>query len=167
MEQADSALHSKEFFGALGECQVISLLRRLGRDYHIFNDIRLVAERAYRFEEQWLQSAQIDHLVVGPNGVFVIETKLWGRKSTADESLFDPRMQVKRAGYLAYKELGCSVTSIVAAVREMPRQTRVQKVWVLRAADLPGFIRKWRGSVDVRRVVDHLRHADFDEDVPF
>jgi len=167
LEQADSALHSKEYFGALGECQVIGLLRRLGPDYHLFNDIRLVAQRAYHFEEQWLQSAQIDHLVVGPNGVFVLETKSWGRKSVADESFFDPRMQVKRAGYLAYKELGCSVASIVVAVREMPRQSRVQKVWVLRAAELPGFIRRWKGSVDVARIVNHLRGFETDQDVPF
>lgn len=44
------------------------LERGLDNDYFIINDVDLVFGR---------KKSQIDHIVVGPNGVFVIETKNW------------------------------------------------------------------------------------------
>lgn len=55
--------------GLRGEAQTTrKLADTLDNSYHVFNDILL---------RQGLGRAQIDHLVVGPRGIFVIETKNW------------------------------------------------------------------------------------------
>ena len=57
--------------GQYGENKVRKVLRGLGNEYTVFNDIRLPAPRG--------KSTQIDHLVVSPYGVTVIETKNWSK----------------------------------------------------------------------------------------
>jgi Nuclease-related domain len=53
--------------GAAGERQTARLLDRLGRDgYVIFHDLAMPDS-----------TANLDHLVVGPSGVFVIDSKQW------------------------------------------------------------------------------------------
>jgi hypothetical protein len=53
--------------GARGERQTARLLDRLGRDgYRVFHDLAMPGS-----------PANIDHLVVGPSGVFVIDSKQW------------------------------------------------------------------------------------------
>jgi hypothetical protein len=53
--------------GAHGERQTARLLDRLGRDgYQVFHDLAMPGS-----------PANIDHLVVGPSGVFVIDSKQW------------------------------------------------------------------------------------------
>jgi hypothetical protein len=53
--------------GAAGERQTARLLDRLGRDgYQVFHDLAMPGS-----------PANIDHLVVGPSGVFVIDSKQW------------------------------------------------------------------------------------------
>jgi hypothetical protein len=67
------------FKGARGEEIVAVLLAALPRGYHVFHDV-LVG-----------RAGGIDHVVVGPNGVFVIETKCWAGAVTfeAGEILAD------------------------------------------------------------------------------
>ena len=50
--------------GAKGEENVAKCLKHLGDRYHVFHDVMLQGKRG-----------DIDHVVVGSNGVFVIETK--------------------------------------------------------------------------------------------
>jgi Nuclease-related domain len=53
--------------GSHGERQTARLLDRLGRDgYVVFHDLAMPDS-----------PANVDHLVLGPSGVFVIDTKLW------------------------------------------------------------------------------------------
>jgi hypothetical protein len=53
--------------GAIGERRTARLLRRLSRDgYSVFHDLALPAS-----------PANVDHLVIGPTGVFVIDSKQW------------------------------------------------------------------------------------------
>ena len=53
--------------GAHGERQTARLLDRLGRDgYVVFHDLAMPGS-----------PANVDHLVVGPSGVFVIDSKQW------------------------------------------------------------------------------------------
>ena len=47
-------------------------------------------------------SFQIDHEVVGPGGVFVIETKHWGKESISNRELFSPVQQIRRSGHALY-----------------------------------------------------------------
>jgi hypothetical protein len=65
--------HVERFFkGARGEEKVAGILAGLPDGYHVFNDVSSAA-------------GQIDHVVVGPAGVFAVETKNWrGRVSVED-----------------------------------------------------------------------------------
>lgn len=66
--------HIERFYkGARGEERVAQLLRELPDRYHIFNDF--VAEGHH-----------VDHVVVGPAGVFAVETKNWSGNVTIEDN---------------------------------------------------------------------------------
>lgn len=68
-----------DFLGAglKGEAEVAKLLAEgLDNDYYVYNDITV---------RSGFRRAQVDHLVVGPCGVVVIETKNWRGRITGDE----------------------------------------------------------------------------------
>ncbi|MCQ2367633.1 MAG: NERD domain-containing protein [Kiritimatiellae bacterium] len=80
------------FIGARGEERVSGLLMKLPDSYHIFNDF--VVGRKH-----------VDHVVVGPSGVFAVETKCWAGKVTIEDGFVlvngklpdrSPLAQVKR-----------------------------------------------------------------------
>lgn len=57
----------KWYRGAEGECVVAEILEtELPDGYHVFNDVKFPG-----------RTANIDHLVIGPSGVFVLDTKNW------------------------------------------------------------------------------------------
>ncbi len=60
------------FKGARGEEIVAAWLAALPDGYHVFHDVDLSG------------AGSLDHLVVGPSGVFVIETKFWSGTVTSD-----------------------------------------------------------------------------------
>jgi len=65
--------HVERFYkGARGEEKVSSILEKLPESYHIFNDFKAL-------------SHHIDHVVVGPAGVFSVETKFWSDKVTIEQ----------------------------------------------------------------------------------
>lgn len=94
--------HVERFFkGARGEEKVSELLQTLPDDYHVFNDFVAMGKH-------------VDHVVVGPSGVFSIETKFWKGKVTLEEGciLLDgrlpdrsPLLQTKREAELVKAQL--------------------------------------------------------------
>lgn len=65
--------HVERFFkGARGEEKVSGILAGLPEHYHVFNDFKAVNQH-------------VDHVVVGPAGVFSIETKFWSEKVTVED----------------------------------------------------------------------------------
>ena len=65
--------HVERFFkGARGEEKVSGILANLSDKYHVFNDFTVGRNH-------------IDHVVVGPGGVFAIETKFWNGRVTLEE----------------------------------------------------------------------------------
>jgi hypothetical protein len=62
--------------GLKGEVEVARLLADgLDNDYYVYNDIRI---------RSGFRSAQVDHVVVGPCGVVLIETKNWRGRMVGD-----------------------------------------------------------------------------------
>ncbi|MBP1908447.1 NERD domain-containing protein [Methanolobus bombayensis] len=99
---------SNEYKGALGELAVIKNLCELSDNYYLFNDLYLELSDYIRFKGSSLKSAQIDHLVVGPTGVYVIETKNWSKNYTQavfNDGSYTPFDQIQRSGYLVYRYL--------------------------------------------------------------
>ena len=60
------------FKGARGEERVSGILKTLPDGYHVFNDFVACGKH-------------VDHVVVGPGGVFAVETKFWRGKVTVEE----------------------------------------------------------------------------------
>jgi hypothetical protein len=70
----DGLRHVNAFFkGARGEERVAFLLEALPAGYHLFHDFSCARRET------------IDHVVVGPRGIFVVETKCWGGRVTCQE----------------------------------------------------------------------------------
>lgn len=111
--------NSPEYHGAIGELAAIKNLDDLPDDYFLLNDVFLELSEYIRFDNSYLKSAQIDHVVIGPTGVYVIETKNWSAEfvqQNFSEGNFTPYDQVRRGNYLVYKYLNGStkIKSIIA-----------------------------------------------------
>ena len=138
-------LLSGELAGASAELEVIGVLSKLPTDCVVLNDVRLEAERFMRFAGQPLQSAQIDHVVLTPQGVFVIEVKTWSAEFVESENYHDPFKQVSRARYLCQTllrdhGLACKVRSLIAALGKIPPKPPDQYVKVLSTQELTRYI---------------------------
>lgn len=141
----EEVLNSGELGGAMAELDVIANLARLPPDYTVYNDVRLTANRWIHFNRAMLRTAQIDHIVVAPTGVFVIETKRWSRKFSNSGEYHDPFDQVQRAAYLCYDLLNrrCGKTrvrSVIACAGALPSAPQGSYVKVLPVTELVGYI---------------------------
>lgn len=141
----EAILRSQELAGAQAEIEVIEKLSQLPPPYHVFNDMQLYAKHFMRFEGVPLQSAQVDHVVLAPFGVFVIETKNWSQQFVDEREHFDPFTQVGRSRFLCQillRDAGCDtkVRSIIACKGKLPPKREDQYVKVLGIPELNGYI---------------------------
>lgn len=92
------------YYGAIGERDVIQKLSKLPGTYYVINDFKQSFSRPIynRAEQDRIYSIQIDHVVVGPTGIFVIETKNWSEETILSEAHFSPVKQVRRAGFALF-----------------------------------------------------------------
>ena len=99
------------YLGALGEKKAIGELDKFSNNYHILNNVSLEFEPPIynRKENDRIYSIQVDHVIVGPSGIFLIETKNWSEESIRNQGLFSPVAQIKRHGYALYKIINQSV----------------------------------------------------------
>ncbi|SHH67809.1 Nuclease-related domain-containing protein [Flavobacterium johnsoniae] len=91
-------------YGALGEQKVVKILETLSDEYFLINDFSVSFLRPIynRQENDYISSVQIDHILVGPSGVFIIETKNWSEKSLENMSLRSPVEQIKRTNFALF-----------------------------------------------------------------
>lgn len=152
--QNDKEVHDLDA-GSKGEAKVARLLAEsLDNTHYLFNDLLL---------RNGFRAAQIDHLVIGPQGVFVIETKNWRgciegngqdaiwtqhkREGEAPVRLKSPVAQVQRqAGVIAQilrgaKNPPAAVIPVVAfAMGSTELRVDSHDVPVIRASDLGAVI---------------------------
>ena len=98
---------NNSIYGAIGEHKVVKELENLSNDYFLINDFCLsFSPPVYnRQENDYIRSVQIDHLLVSPFGIFLIETKNWSDLSLKNLNLRSPVQQIKRANFALYKML--------------------------------------------------------------
>jgi len=91
-------------YGALGEQKVVKTLETLSDEYFLINDFAVSFSPAIynRQENDYIKSVQIDHILVGPSGIFLIETKNWSEKSLENLSLRSPVEQIKRTSFVLF-----------------------------------------------------------------
>ena len=99
------------FYGAEGEEKVASELSKLPDTYTVINDYYLnFAPPIYNREnDDRIYSVQIDHIVLGPTGIYLIETKNWSKSSTENTNLFSPIKQLQRHNYAMFVLLNQAV----------------------------------------------------------
>ena len=94
-------------YGALGEQKVVRTLEALPDEYILINDFAVSFSPSVhnRQENDYIKSVQIDHILIGPSGIFLIETKNWSETSLENLSLRSPVQQIRRTNYALFKLL--------------------------------------------------------------
>ena len=141
----EAMYRSPEYAGAHAELDVIIKLRDLPGNYVVMNNLQLEARRHIMFDDVPLKSAQIDHLVLSPAGIFIIETKRWSENFAKHGSYHNPFDQVQRARYLCADMLKADfgklpVRSIILTEGALPPAPPNSFVKVLHLDDLSGYI---------------------------
>ncbi len=143
LETLKKIMTSNDYWGAEGELHVIEKLRTLPDEYYLFNDLKLELEEYITFEGKKLKSAQVDHLLVGPSGVYVIETKNWSPayvEKVFREKSFTPYDQVRRSSYLVYRYLnGLKYGGLLQRgyFKLASREIKVQSVIAIAGSKIP------------------------------
>jgi hypothetical protein len=78
--------------GRTGEDRVANELKRLPDDYVVFNDLVLDGPGG---------TCEVDHLVLGPTGIYVIEVKRWSGLITPGKNATDAWLQQNRRGAIS------------------------------------------------------------------
>ena len=99
--------------GSIGESMVSTELSSLPQNFVAINNVKIKLNNPIYLpsEKERIYSFQIDHVVVGPGGVFAIETKHWGQESIASLDLFSPVKQIRRNGYALFKVINDATDS--------------------------------------------------------
>lgn len=98
--------HESFLIGAHAEEEVVDVLKKLPDSYHVLNDVNLHFDRSiyWRQNNEHIRNCQIDHIIVGPAGLILLETKNWKKRNLEFRS---NRLihQVKRAEYALWYHL--------------------------------------------------------------
>lgn len=140
-----------EHVGAMAECQMARILvRGLSDEFHLFHDVNVEADNWIFDGRERRKSAQIDHVVVGPGGVFVIETKRWSKAFTAGGDYYDPYRQVRWAGKLLHFALSkacgqkIKVREVLATTGSLPNKPAESYAKVCAPEGVCGYIRHFK-----------------------
>jgi hypothetical protein len=166
-------------YGALGEQKVVKTLEALSDEYFLINDFAVSFTPAIynRQENDYIKSVQIDHLLVAPSGIFLIETKNWSEKSLENLSLRSPVQQIKRTSFVLFKLLNnemsnfhlrldkhhwgdkkISIKNLIVLTNTKPKE-EFQYVKILTLNELLGYINYFKptfSSVETQRITDFL-----------
>lgn len=170
---------NKTVYGALGELSVVKELQTLSDDSFVINDFRMFFHKSIydHRNNEYINSIQVDHLLINRSGVFVIETKNWSKLSTERMDFFSPVRQIKRANFIVYKLLNGSVgnysfnlakhhwgkrnipvRNIIAMTNSNSKET-FEHVKILGINRLVGYISYFEPTlspVEVNGIVDYL-----------
>lgn len=146
---------STEHAGALAEFRMAAvLLSGLPNNFHVFHDVNVESATWVYSDGEHRRSAQIDHVIVGPGGVFVVETKLWSKTFAATGQYHNPYRQVHWAGKLLHLVLSdeCSrkvrVREIIATSGSLPPKPTDSYAKVLSPAEVPGYVKWFKPELD-------------------
>jgi hypothetical protein len=170
---------SSFIYGALGEQKVVKTLEALSDEYFLINDFAVNFSPAFhnRQENDYIKSIQIDHLLVAPSGIFLIETKNWSEKSLENLSLRSPVQQIKRTSFVLFKLLNnemsnshlrldkhhwgdkkISIKNLIVLTNTKPKE-EFQYVKILTLNELLGYINYFKptfSSIETQRIAEFL-----------
>ena len=157
VKSVEAIAHSAVLANAIAERAVIKTLGALPDEFVLINDLHLSYDRDLPFENGYLKTAQLDHLLIGPTGIYAIETRNWGSTLAADGDESDPILQVTRASFLCshiLKDADCEqiVRSIVACEGAPPTRSGGAHVAVMPTARLLAYVQYGPSLMSVQEI---------------
>lgn len=170
---------SSFIYGALGEQKVVKTLEALSDEYFLINDFAVSFSTAIynRQENDYIKSIQIDHVLVAPSGIFLIETKNWSEKSLENLSLRSPVQQIKRTSFVLFKLLNnemsnyhlhldkhhwgdkkISIKNLIVLINTKPKD-EFQYVKILTLNELIGYVNYFKptfSNIETQRIANYL-----------
>lgn len=170
---------SSFIYGALGEQKVVKTLEALSDEYFLINDFAIFFSTAIynRQENEYIKSIQIDHILVAPSGIFLIETKNWSEKSLENLSLRSPVQQIKRTSFVLFKLLNnemsnyhlhldkhhwgekkISIRNLIVLINTKPKE-EFHYVKILTLSELIGYVNYFKpifSNIETQRIADYL-----------
>jgi len=154
-------------YGARGEMAVIKALEKLPNSYILINDVQISFPRAIFWREfgEYVRTAQIDHVLLSPYGIYVIEAKNYSQ-TTWDKAMrsdYSPVKQVKRAsialwGYLRQRGITEKLKIYSRIATSRPLQTRsFRYIKVTPIARLAKGIQSYQTMQISSRLIDRLK----------
>lgn len=109
-------------YGALGEHKVVKALESLSDEYYLINDFSISFSKPLYDSQQksYIKSVQIDHVLISPAGIFLIETKNWNENTLRNVNMWSPVQQIKRSGFALFKILNNRRSLIHRTFRKHP-----------------------------------------------
>jgi hypothetical protein len=166
-------------YGALGEQKVVRTLEALSDDYFLINDFAVSFSPGIynRQDNDFIKSVQIDHILIGPSGIFLIETKNWSETSLENLSLRSPVQQIRRTSFALFKllnsemsnsQLGLdrhhwgekkiSTRNLIVLTNTKPKE-EFQHVKILTLTELLGYINYFKpifSNTETQKIADFL-----------
>lgn len=103
IERFEFIMKCSDYWGAFGELKVLKELKNLNDNYHVLCDVNVHLKDFVRYHgRRNLKSAQMDFVVVGPTGIYVIEVKNWSANEVNYHKGLNPYEQVDRAGMVLW-----------------------------------------------------------------
>lgn len=156
----EETLKSNDYYGAVAELKMISFLSELPDSYHVINDFCMKFTKSIRFNDEWISSVQIDHLVVSPFGIFIIEVKNWSKKFASEGNFHDPYNQVERynrACYILLKDyFSVRLKNIIACAGYLPSKMDKKYTVVRSLENVTGYILWFNEQIYEQKTVDQI-----------
>lgn len=96
LQQAEN---SKELADAVTELEMLEILRGLPEQVTVLNNVVLEADRGFRLDGKWIQTARIDHLVLTPSGLFSLALYQASRQPNTNHDTAD---EVRQSAAICY-----------------------------------------------------------------
>lgn len=164
--------------GAIGENSVVNTIKKLPDNYYLINDFSKNFDPPIynKKDNDRIFSIQIDHLLIAPSGLYIIETKNWSKQSTDSYDLRSPVKQVLRTSYALFvylnsdanKRLGLKkhhwgrkkipIRNLIVMTNHKPNE-EFQHVKVLSLNNLNGYIKYFESvfsNEDTRGIYEYL-----------
>ena len=146
--------------GAIGEAAVVSELEGLSNDFYLINDFSMKFDPPIynKKDKDRIYSIQIDHLLVAPSGVFLLETKNWSKASVESLDLRSPVKQIQRTSFALFVLLNSGssanrirlarhhwgdkkipIRNVIVMINEKPRE-QFKHVKVVTLKELTGYV---------------------------
>jgi hypothetical protein len=166
--------------GAIGETSVVKTLQQLPDDCFLINDYSAKFDPPIynKREKDKILSIQIDHLLVCPSGVFLLETKNWSKSSVDRLDLRSPVKQILRTSFALFVLLNSAsskyglrlkkhhwgskkvpIRNVIVMTNEKPKE-EFKHVKVLALRELLGYINYFDQTLDpedVQRIFEYLK----------